>query len=99
LETKLEDSLKIFDFEISNLNIKVPLVILNACETFKGKEYKGEGVYNLNQSFLLGGAASVISTLWKIEDKSAGLFMEEFYSSIKKGLTINEAVNKTKRAL
>jgi CHAT domain-containing protein len=96
---KLEDSLKIFDFEISNLNIKVPLVILNACETFKGKEYKGEGVYNLNQSFLLGGAASVISTLWKIEDKSAGLFMGEFYSSIKKGLTINEAVNKTKRAL
>jgi CHAT domain-containing protein len=96
---EMEDSLKIFDFEISNLNIKVPLVILNACETFKGKEYKGEGVYNLNQSFLLGGAASVISTLWKIEDKSAGLFMEEFYSRIRKGFTINQAVNETKRAM
>jgi CHAT domain-containing protein len=96
---ELEDSLKIFDFEISNLNIRVPLVILNACETFKGKEYKGEGVYNLNQSFLLGGAASVISTLWKIEDKSASMFMEEFYSRIKKGYTINRAVNDTKRTI
>jgi CHAT domain-containing protein len=96
---ELEDSLKLFDYEISNLNINAPLVILNACETFKGKEYKGEGVYNLNQSFIIGGAESVISTLWKIEDKAASLFMNNFYSLIKKGRSISLSVNESKRVM
>lgn len=94
-----EDSLKLFDYEISNLNIRLPLIVLNACETFKGKEYKGEGIYNLNQSFIIGGAESVISTLWKIEDNSASIFMNKFYTLIKKGNPINECVNQTKRSM
>ncbi len=97
--SNLEDSLKLYDYEISNLNFDLPLVVLNACETFKGAEYKGEGIYNLNQSFILGGAESVISTLWRIEDNSASLFMDKFYTNLNKGNSINESVNSSKKLM
>ncbi|MEZ5023716.1 MAG: CHAT domain-containing protein [Chitinophagales bacterium] len=93
------DSLKIYDYEISNHKFQNALVVLNACETFQGKVYKGEGVYNLSQSFLIGGASSVISTLWKIEDQSAAKLMTLFYENIKKGEAYEASLNLAKRSM
>ena len=99
METKKNDSLKIYDYEISNHKFHNALVVLNACETFQGKMYKGEGVYNLSQSFLIGGASSVISTLWKIEDQSAAKLMSHFYENIKQGETYDASLNLAKRSM
>lgn len=96
---KENESLKVYDYEISSHRFNNSLVVLNACETFQGKMYKGEGVYNLSQSFMIGGAASVISTLWKIEDQSAARLMSKFYENVKHGYHYETSINMAKRAI
>lgn len=94
-----DDSLKVFDYEISNHDFKDALVVLNACETFKGEHFKGEGIYSLSQSFIIAGASSIISTLWKIEDKSAANLMGHFYKKVNQGRTFANGLKEAKIAL
>lgn len=50
--------------EIVLLCFNARLVVLSARESAVGPLQGQEGVANLSQTFLLGGARSVISTLW-----------------------------------
>ncbi|MEZ5002775.1 MAG: CHAT domain-containing protein [Chitinophagales bacterium] len=97
--SKENEALKVYDYEISSHRFNNSLVVLNACETYQGKMYKGEGVYNLSQSFMIGGAASVISTLWKIEDQSAARLMSKFYENVKNGNSYETSINMAKREI
>lgn len=65
--------------EIYNLRMTSDLVILSACQTGRGRLEKGEGVLGLPRIFFYSGAKSVVSTLWKIDDKSTSIFMKYFY--------------------
>jgi CHAT domain-containing protein len=44
-----------------------------------GRIFPGEGIYGAADSFLAGGAASVISTLWRVESDSSALFARRYY--------------------
>jgi len=72
--------------EIYNLRLKSELVILSACQTARGRLENGEGILGLPRIFFYSGARSVISTLWRIEDKSTARFMKFFYKYLTKGL-------------
>ena len=64
---------------IANLRLNAELVVLSACETGRGYIEKGEGILGLTRSFFCSGARSVVSSLWKVADKSTAKFMGYFY--------------------
>lgn len=55
------------------------LVVLSACETGMGLLASGEELLGLPRSFYLGGASSVISSLWPVDDEATKLYMETFH--------------------
>ncbi|NES17926.1 MAG: CHAT domain-containing protein [Symploca sp. SIO3E6] len=70
------------------------LVTLSACETglidFRNTsdEYIG-----LPSGFVYAGAASVVSSLWTVNDLSTAFLMIQFYQNLQKGLVVGLALN------
>jgi CHAT domain-containing protein/tetratricopeptide (TPR) repeat protein len=70
--------------EIYNLNLPAELVVLSACQTGLGKEYKGEGLVGLTRGFMYAGAARVVVSLWNVNDKATADLMAKFYQRMLK---------------
>ena len=64
---------------IYSLDWSSELVVLSACETAIGRKLDGEGMISLARGFLQAGAARVVGTLWKVEDRESADFMAAFY--------------------
>ena len=71
--------------EIYSLRIKADLVVLSACQTGKGSLEGNEGILGIPSIFFYSGAKSVVSSLWKISDRSTAAFMDHFYGFLSKG--------------
>jgi CHAT domain-containing protein len=69
--------------EIRGLRLKARLVTLSACDTGVGP-VGAAGVANLVNAFIEAGAESVVSTLWKVDDRTTAHLMTEFYGSLAK---------------
>jgi CHAT domain-containing protein len=82
--------------EIYNLRMRSDLVILSACQTGRGRLERGEGVLGLPRIFFYSGAKSVVSTLWKIDDKSTSVFMKHFYRFLSKGMNKTQSLQHAK---
>ena len=65
--------------DIFNLRLKASLVTLSACQTGRNVLGGGDELLGLMRAFLSGGAASVVLTLWAVEDRSTAQIMESFY--------------------
>ncbi|MEM7587456.1 MAG: CHAT domain-containing tetratricopeptide repeat protein [Acidobacteriota bacterium] len=72
----------IFAHEIYNLELTADLVVLSACETALGAEIRGEGLLGLTQGFMYAGAASVIVSLWSVDDEATAELMASFYRKL-----------------
>jgi CHAT domain-containing protein len=72
------------------------LVVLSACQTRRGRLEAGEGMFGLTRAFLYSGSRSVLSSLWKIDDKSPSRFMEYFYEYLTEGKTKDAALRLSK---
>lgn len=70
--------------ELTKYVFKSSLVLLSGCETAKGAYFNGVGINGLTQQFIQQGAGSVISTLWKIDDRPTAAFMKYFYEALKR---------------
>jgi len=68
--------------DIYNLKLSADLVVLSACETGLGKEIKGEGLISLTRAFMYAGAASVVASLWKVDDAATAALMAQFYKEM-----------------
>lgn len=66
--------------DIYNLNLPAELVVLSACETAIGQEFKSEGLTGLTRGFMYAGAARVVASLWKVDDAATAELMKRFYS-------------------
>ncbi len=69
--------------EIFSLNLKADTVVLSACETGLGKITNGDEIIGLTRAFIYAGAPSVITTLWKVNDRASYELMREFYANLK----------------
>ncbi len=66
--------------EVARLDLSAcDLAVLSACETALGQANPGEGLMSLRRAFLQAGARTVISTLWRVDDRATRELMGEFY--------------------
>ncbi len=86
----------LYTFEIYNTNLSSNLAILTACETGKPTFQPGEGMISLAHAFNYAGSESMLTSLWKIDEKSSAEIIEVFYKYLAEGLPKNEALQKAK---
>jgi CHAT domain-containing protein len=68
-------------YEAGTLNLQgTQLVVLSACETGLGEVQSGEGIYGLQRSIQLAGAAAVLTSLWRVNDTATEQLMTDFYA-------------------
>jgi CHAT domain-containing protein len=84
--------------EIQNLDLSAcDLVVLSACETALGSSRAGEGLMSLRRAFSVAGAASVVSSLWKVDDLATAELMKDFYTNLwEKGMSRSDALHEAK---
>ena len=84
--------------EIFSLNLKAGMVVLSACETGLGKLSNGDEMIGLTRAFIYAGTPSVVTTLWKVNDRASYELMREFYQhlkTVKKSEALRQAQLKT----
>ena len=92
--TEDQDKLLLYSSEIESLCLRSPLVILSSCDSGRGR-FKGDEIQGMSRSFLLAGAAAVMTSLWKVPDQSASYFMQFFYRYLLDGHTSSVALQKS----
>jgi CHAT domain-containing protein len=74
--------------------------VLSACDTGLGQIQAGEGVFGLRRAFQIAGAATVIMSLWSVEDQSTRLWMRALYDArLRQGASTAEAVQRASAAV
>ena len=86
----------LFVKNLYDIQIPASLVVLSACETGIGELQRGEGIVSLARGFSYAGAASIVTTLWSIDDNASSNIMYSFYQNLKKGLPKDLALRKAK---
>jgi CHAT domain-containing protein len=72
----------LYSNEIYNLDLDADLVVLSSCESGIGKLVRGEGMMALTRGFLYAGASNIITSLWKVFDRSTSELMKNFYQNV-----------------
>ena len=87
----------LYTYELYGLPIQSELLILNACNTARGKWEKGEGMISLESAFQYAGCLSLLTSTWSLDDQAASTLTIDFLESLKKGYPKNAALAQAKR--
>jgi CHAT domain-containing protein len=87
-------AIEVFNLDLSSCS----LVTLSACETGRAVIGGVDEVIGLGRGFLYAGAASLLPTLWKVDDASSAELMELFYQNLLSKQTKAAALAKAQRA-
>ena len=79
--------------EVEKLNINPALVVLSSCDSGRGA-VKADGIQGMARAFILAGARAVLTTLWRVPDESAAVFMQFFYQYMMDGLESTKALQR-----
>lgn len=90
----LKNQLHILD--LYHANWPLEMVVLSACETGAGNLQEGEGIISLGRGLTAAGVKSIITTLWKVNDRSAKDMMLPFYRYLKNGNKKSYALQQAK---
>jgi len=85
---------------LSNLyatDLNAEMIVLSACNTSLGSYKSGEGILSLARGFVHAGTASVLSTLWEVDDISTRDIMSAFYKNLAAGQNKDQALSQAKR--
>ncbi len=91
-----EEDYLLYVSDIYNLELNVNLVTLSACESGIGDLKRGEGMISLSRGFFYSGAASIVNTMWKINDASSSQLMSDFYKHLAGGQSKEVALQNAK---
>jgi CHAT domain-containing protein/Tfp pilus assembly protein PilF len=67
---------------IFKLKLSADLVVLSACRTGLGKDFKGEGLVGLTRAFMYAGSQRLMVSLWDVEDRATSELMVRFYDGL-----------------
>ncbi|NTU84945.1 MAG: CHAT domain-containing protein, partial [Chloroflexales bacterium] len=70
---------------IQGPRLSCELVVLSACESGLSRVRRGDELVGLVRAFRYAGAAAVLSTLWRVDERSTRIFMELFYRRVQTG--------------
>ncbi|MBN2004702.1 MAG: CHAT domain-containing protein [Anaerolineae bacterium] len=73
--------------DIFNLRLSASLVTLSGCQTGRSVIGGGDELLGLMRAFLYAGAASLVISLWSIEDRSTAQLTKAFYRHLVNGQT------------
>ncbi len=88
------DAIDVFNLDLSSCS----LLTLSACETGRSIVKGVDEVIGLGRGFLYAGAASLLPTLWKVDDASSAELMEMFYQALLSDLPKAAALGGAQRA-
>jgi CHAT domain-containing protein/Tfp pilus assembly protein PilF len=88
-----DDDGRLYGHDIINLDLSAELVVLSACDTARGKEYRGEGTMGLAWSFFVAGVPAVVVSQWSVDDEATGTLMKGFYERIRSNTATSRAEN------
>jgi CHAT domain-containing protein len=86
----------LYTYEIYDQNLSSNLAILTACETGKPSYSAGEGMISLAHAFSYAGSESILTSLWKIDEKSSMQILDNFYQYLRQNMPKDEALQKAK---
>ena len=86
----------VFLHELYNCDLNSELAVLTACESGKPGFQDGEGMISLAHAFNYAGSESIITGLWKIDEKASTIIMENFYRLLLTGMEKDEALREAK---
>ncbi|HSN75035.1 MAG TPA: CHAT domain-containing tetratricopeptide repeat protein [Anaerolineae bacterium] len=84
--------------DIFNLRLNASLVTLSACQTGRSTVGGGDELLGLMRALLYAGAASLVLTLWTVEDRSTAGLMQRFYLGLAQGQRKGNALRQAQLA-
>ena len=75
----------LYAYEIYNTDLTSNLTILTACETGKPSYQPGEGMISLAHAFNYAGSESMLTALWKVDEKASAQIIKSFYDHLAQG--------------
>ncbi len=87
---------KWYSYEIENLEESPSVITLSACETGTGAHRNGAGTYSISRAFLHAGSASIIKSLWKVNEQATAIFMPSLYRHWSQGHSLDKALKLAK---
>ena len=81
--------------DISDNDFSGSIIALSACKTFDASFVDKEPYSGIAQSFFLGGASGVYTTMWEIESISASVFNKSLFNKYKNNLDLPISIQKT----
>ncbi|GAB4528556.1 MAG: tetratricopeptide repeat protein [Anaerolineae bacterium] len=68
--------------DVFNLEINASLVTLSACQSGASAVGGGDELVGFSRAFLYAGAASLLMSLWQVEDQATAYLMDYFYQAL-----------------
>lgn len=88
---------RLYEQSICELDLaRTRLVFLSACETGTGPLIHGEGVISLARAFQYAGCNSIITSLWKADDRASSFIARRVYDHLRDGSSRDEALQQAK---
>jgi CHAT domain-containing protein len=84
--------------DIFNSRLQTSLVTLSACQTGRSVVAGGDELLGLMRAFLGAGTASLVATLWAVEDSSTARIMTAFYRGLNQGKGKGQALRDSQLA-
>lgn len=84
---------------LQQLRLRADLVTLAACETGRNQVLQGDELLGLVRAFLYAGSASVLVTLWPVDELSTRILMECFYGQLLAGQPKAKALRHAQQTL
>ncbi|TYB45522.1 CHAT domain-containing protein [Actinomadura chibensis] len=80
-------------------SLRADLVTLSACESGVNAHRPGDELVGLTRALIYAGAASVLVSLWSVDEVSTSLLMDDFYRELAAGTSKAESLRRAQNTL
>jgi CHAT domain-containing protein len=84
---------------VLGLDLGGALVTLSACESALNRVLAGDEIVGLTRGFLGAGAATLVASLWLVQDETTSWMMERWYARMRDGARWTTALHEAQLAL